>query len=124
MKNIIIIVSTLLISLTSCNQNQATQNQPDTLHNNNSVELLTYSELNKKTKEELRLIRNEVYARKGYPFTSQDLVDHFTQQKWYHPSPDSVNVKLSKVEDLYVHLIKELEENLRTTVKDSVGISQ
>lgn len=37
------------------------------------------------TKEEVSLIRNEIYARYGYQFSSQELQDYFNRQSWYVP---------------------------------------
>ena len=43
------------------------------------------SELAPFTKEEVILIRNEIYARYGYQFSSQELQDYFNRQSWYVP---------------------------------------
>lgn len=37
------------------------------------------------TKEEVSLIRNEIYARYGYQFSSQEIQDYFDRQSWYVP---------------------------------------
>ena len=37
------------------------------------------------TKEEVSLIRNEIYARYGYQFSSQEIQDYFDRQNWYTP---------------------------------------
>lgn len=37
------------------------------------------------TKEEVSLIRNEIYARYGYQFSSQEIQDYFNRQNWYVP---------------------------------------
>jgi hypothetical protein len=37
------------------------------------------------SKAELRLLRNEVYARHGQIFSSEDLRTHFSQESWYRP---------------------------------------
>jgi hypothetical protein len=38
-----------------------------------------------KSKEDLRLMRNEIYARKGRRFKDQALQQHFDAQDWYRP---------------------------------------
>ena len=48
--------------------------------------------LKTKSKEELRFIRNEVFARKGYVFKSQNLNNYFKGRLWYKPNP---NIALS-----------------------------
>ncbi len=47
------------------------------------------------TKEELRLLRNTVYAQHGYCFKNADLMAYFSQFAWYMPNP---NVKMEKIE--------------------------
>ncbi len=44
----------------------------------------TEGELSGYTKEELRLARNEIYARHGRIFDSRDLNDYFQSQSWYN----------------------------------------
>lgn len=50
----------------------------------------TQSELAVLTREELRLARNEIYARHGRQFNSDDLNQYFSQRPWYQGtiSPD------------------------------------
>lgn len=47
---------------------------------------LTPSELSAISSPELRLLRNEVFARHGYKFQSPELEQHFSQQPWYQAS--------------------------------------
>lgn len=56
---------------------------------------------------QLRIARNEIFARKGYIFKSDDLKRHFSQFNWY--SPKTKNVSLSKVEKINVDFIKKHE---------------
>ena len=44
---------------------------------------LTASELEDKSLDELRIVRNEIFARKGYIFNSEDLQKHFSTHKMY-----------------------------------------
>jgi hypothetical protein len=56
-----------------------------------SGELLEIGQLNKDktySKEELRILRNTVYAQHGYAFKSTDLQDFFSQFEWYLPDPN------------------------------------
>jgi hypothetical protein len=39
------------------------------------------------SKEELRLLRNHLFALYGYVFNSEDLVRYFNKQVWYLPDP-------------------------------------
>lgn len=46
----------------------------------------TRNELSTLTGEELRLARNELYARHGRIFTSPELSSYFSEKEWYKPS--------------------------------------
>lgn len=46
---------------------------------------LTEEALTRLTARELRLARNEIYARHGRTFTAPDLKAYFTEQDWYQP---------------------------------------
>ena len=54
---------------------------------------LTEADLAGLTKEELRLARNELYARHGRKFKDESLNQYFSAKSWYHPSiePDQFN---------------------------------
>jgi YARHG domain/zinc-ribbon domain len=63
------------------------------------------------TKGQLRLARNEIYARHGYVFKSQDLQKYFSSKSWYHPDP-SFDGSLNEVEKENVDFIKAREDSL------------
>ncbi|MEH7304535.1 YARHG domain-containing protein [Neobacillus drentensis] len=63
------------------------------------------------TKGQLRLARNEIYARHGYIFKSQDLQTYFSSKSWYHPD-HSFDGSLNEVEKENVDFIKEREDSL------------
>jgi hypothetical protein len=70
-----------------------------------SNKLLRISELQKMTKPNLRIMRNEIFARYGYIFTSGgDMDTHFGQQEWYTPMHHNVDAFLTEIES----------ENLKT----------
>ncbi|MGN1385559.1 MAG: YARHG domain-containing protein [Bacillus sp. (in: firmicutes)] len=69
---------------------------------------LTYSDIAGLSKAELRIARNEIYARHGYIFKSEDLQDYFSSQAWYSPDPNYTD-NLSAVEKANVEFIKEYE---------------
>ncbi|MGM7634633.1 YARHG domain-containing protein [Bacillus sp. Hm123] len=69
---------------------------------------LTYSDIAGLTKKELRLARNEIYARHGYIFNSNDLQNYFSSQSWYVPNP-SFNGNLSSLEKENIDFIKSYE---------------
>ncbi|MBO7599108.1 MAG: YARHG domain-containing protein [Bacteroidales bacterium] len=61
------------------------------------------------TKKQIRIMRNEIYARHGYKFASADLTAHFSKMSWYHPVDDNSKVHLSDVETLNVSILKNME---------------
>lgn len=71
--------------------------------------LLTDNDLKNKTKKELRLMRNEIYARYGYSFKSKDLKAYFESQEDYYPSYPDVEAWLSDIEKKNVKLIQSYE---------------
>ncbi|MEQ9413608.1 MAG: YARHG domain-containing protein [Cyclobacteriaceae bacterium] len=61
------------------------------------------------TNEELRLIRNEIFARYGHKFKSADLRIHFESKTWYEPISEDVTSKLNELEKLNVQQIRNIE---------------
>ena len=74
-----------------------------------SMKLVLPSELDYFSKAQLRVMRNEIYARHGYVFSSADLKAHFAKMSWYKPLNDNSKVQLSQLEQLNVDLIKAWE---------------
>lgn len=77
-----------------------------------NTRLLTKDELSKYSKAELRMIRNEIFAREGRLFTDPDLQAYFNKKAWYHgtiPSGEFKDSMLNDVELANVILIMELE---------------
>ncbi|GHS94383.1 hypothetical protein FACS1894207_2490 [Bacteroidia bacterium] len=82
--------------------------------NNNSTYsldhyLLTESDLRGLSKWDLRILRNEIYARHGYIFKSKDLREYFSAQDWYQPQYNDVSHLLNKIEKQNVEFIKRHE---------------
>lgn len=64
---------------------------------------------NKKTVEELRQLRNEIFARHGRAFSSKDLKEHFEAQPWYKVDPTYTDDRLFSLERELVDRLTELE---------------
>jgi hypothetical protein len=67
---------------------------------------------------ELRVARNEIFARYGYRFGPEKLIGYFGAQSWYQPSdlPENEIVeKLSRTEWHNISLIRQAEFRLRRT---------
>lgn len=75
------------IALTSSRTDQPKVYFPDS-----SRRIITPSELSQLSKAELRLARNEIFARKGRMFSSPDLRAHFSRFDWYRPTSSEVEV--------------------------------
>ena len=70
---------------------------------------LSESELTYFNKDELRLARNEIFARHGYVFKSDELESYFAEKTWYYPDP-YYDGSLNNIEEYNVKLIEDLEE--------------
>ncbi|MCT4638069.1 MAG: YARHG domain-containing protein [Bacteroidales bacterium] len=66
--------------------------------------------LDKYSKEELRLMRNEIFAAHGYIFKSEDLRTHFYKTKWYKPRFTDVSEKLTNIEKYNIQMILNTEK--------------
>ena len=75
----------------------------DEVVNGNESVLENYS------KEKLRLLRNTLYAEKGYIFTG-DLKGYFNSKPWYHGHiSNQDSIPLSSEEKVFVDAIKKYE---------------
>ncbi|WP_076864432.1 YARHG domain-containing protein [Bradyrhizobium mercantei] len=67
--------------------------------------LLTPADLRQLSRDQLRIARNEIFARRGRYFDSADLKAYFSRFPWY--APNSWNPKLNAVEEANVALIDQ-----------------
>lgn len=77
-----------------------------------SSEKLTDADLAGKSADELRLMRNYIYAVHNYKFRSTDLQDYFSRFDWYEPENGDMQAvygELSAVERYNVEFIKSKE---------------
>jgi hypothetical protein len=65
---------------------------------------------------DLRVLRNEVYARHGRRFTTPWLGDYFAHEPWYKPRADYSDSMLSEIEKANVTLIVATEARRHTEV--------
>lgn len=75
-----------------------------------STKVLTEADVENLRNEELRLMRNEIYARHGYSFKIADMRDHFDKLDWYMPAAVDITSNLTKVEKNNAALIKRYEK--------------
>jgi hypothetical protein len=78
-----------------------------------SEQVMTFQELilhaGEPVDENLKLMRNEIFARHGYRFNTTDMQRYFGAFEWYEPEFDDVADKLSEAERINIQLIKALE---------------
>lgn len=59
---------------------------------------------------DLRIMRNEIYARHGYTFQLADMRNHFDKQGWYMAVSQDVTDNLTPIEKKNAELIKRYEK--------------
>lgn len=91
------------IALTSSRSNQPKVYFPDS-----SSRIISPGELSSLSKAELRLARNEIFARKGRIFQSADLTAHFSRFDWYRPT--STEVAVNDIEKANARAIQAEEQ--------------
>ena len=72
-----------------------------------NIEVYTY----KDSKEDLRLLRNLVFAKHGYKFKSEDLQKIFNQFEWYKENPNFSENDFSPAEKKLIEQILRYENN-------------
>ncbi|MCF6291041.1 MAG: YARHG domain-containing protein [Desulfobacterales bacterium] len=87
--------------------------QPPGTYPEASTRLLTETDLAGLNAAELKLMRNEIFARHSYIFTSSALKKHFAEQPWYTPRFKEVYSRLSAMEKANIKLIVNRTKQLR-----------
>lgn len=83
-----------------------------------SVKLLTDDDVSNLYRDELRLMRNEIYARHGYAFKLRDMRELFDNQDWYMPVSTDVRKKLTPMELKNEKMIKQYEKYAEESYDD------
>ena len=81
-----------------------------------STRQLSYGDIAGLTKEQLRIARNEIYARHGRMFTSEELQSYFNSKSWYRGTVSASSFSenmLSQLEKDNIKLIQEREDALQ-----------
>lgn len=74
-----------------------------------SERVLSPDDLSGLSKWDLKIMRNEIFARHGFIFKTNDMRTYFAAQPWYQGTNDDVNNMLSDIETRNVALIKRFE---------------
>ncbi|MCF0145842.1 MAG: YARHG domain-containing protein [Eubacterium sp.] len=96
---------------------QAQQNTAGMIIPDSSYRMLTYEELNKLSDADLQSAINEIYARHGYIFQSNDILRQYQNYSWYRPtnsSMESVYNTFNIVEKSNVELMNTVRNNKKT----------
>lgn len=62
------------------------------------VELIDESKLQNEDLNSLKLLKNEIYARKGYIFSNSEYANFFKKYSWYKPVSDNNSIVYSDIE--------------------------
>lgn len=71
--------------------------------------------------EDLRVLRNEIYAKRGRVFKDKKLQEYFAAQAWYQPNPDFKDESLTETESKNLAVIKEVEEYAISKFSEAEG---
>jgi hypothetical protein len=86
--------------------------------------ILKPEELRQLSLRDLRIVRNTIYARKGRPFKSQILRDHFAGMDWYKIKPDYSDKLLSANDVRNIALIKSVENEFGGPMNDEDWLTE
>ena len=97
-------------------QQEPISDSQDYIFPDSATRKLTLDEIKGHTKEELRLGRNEIYARHGMIFGVDDLDKYFLSKSWYTPSVPGEEfydrVEMSLIEEENISLIQQVESQM------------
>lgn len=100
-------------TIESNNAENTISNTDEYIISDSNSRYLTEDELSSYNKSDLALIRNEIFARYGYIFQSEEYKNYFSKKSWYSPKEgiSADTSTLNEVEKANVELIKNLESN-------------
>jgi hypothetical protein len=88
-----------------------------------SKRILTKYDLYHYNKKQLRLIRNEIFADKGYIFKDTSMAEYFNNRDWYEPRTRKVP-EINRIELYNVILIQKMEQSKIIPVKFDYTITK
>ena len=75
------------------------------------------SDLQGLTKHEVALIRNEIFARHGYIFKTEEFKVYFDTTSWYVPNPNYSDSLLNDIERANVKFIQQYEKKMDSIIR-------
>ena len=70
---------------------------------------LRVSDIEGLTSWDLKVMRNEIYARLGYIFKTDDMKNYFNEQNWYNPRYNNGESMLTALEKKNIKFIQSYE---------------
>src|SRR5688572_23864965 len=86
-----------------------------------ATELVTDETLGALFAEDLRVLRNEIYARHGRVFKDKQLQKYFETQAWYKANPEFKDDQLNEIEAANLAKIKAAEETATSKFSEAEG---
>jgi hypothetical protein len=86
--------------------------------------LLTLEQLENLSRRDLRLLRNLVYARRGYEFKSELLTAYFESADWYKPAPSFSEALLTAIDKKNIRLVRSVEDSLGGPLSDRAHMAE
>lgn len=84
-----------------------------------NTRIISRSELTGFTPWQLKVARNEIYARYGRPFVHKDLQCYFAKKSWYKEDPNATNPTLSSTESKNVATIQAYEQETNSSLANT-----
>lgn len=72
-----------------------------------SSEIIRESSIQNLNVPALKLLKNEMYARKGYTFSNEEYARHFKQFSWYKPSANNNTIVFSDIEQKNIAILAQ-----------------
>ena len=99
--------------LTLTKKEREVKTSDDGYNNDLSIRKLTYEDVAGKSKRELEIMRNMIFARYGYRFKRDDLANYLSKFSWYIPTTSDgaiVYNKMTAIEQYNIGFIKKYEK--------------
>lgn len=103
-------ISSSQASNESTSNNPATRVMDEYIIPDSDKVLLKENDVKNLSAQQLTYARNEIYARHGYVFNSEELNIYFREKSWYSPLGDNSKIKLNSTEEANTKLIKDYQD--------------
>jgi hypothetical protein len=117
MKYLVIVLTSLIFS---CSDSKNSKQDIKSSQTSDKLRLIEEKDIKDKNLNELRLVRNEIFARHGYIFKSEELTNHFSKMDWYNPRFTNVNSRLTHIDSLNIQLILKKENELQANLPQNL----